>query len=140
MQRYWTGSHTKHRLLYHLVFIPKYRRRVLRGKIPIRLRQIFYEACRINRWWIKEISIQADHVHMMIQINPIDSVAHTVQMLKGGSSRMLRKEFADLEEFLWGDSFWSDGYFAETVGSIEESVVKRYIRQQTKAGRNMQGS
>ena len=84
--------------------------------------------------------MQVDHVHMMIQVGPAESVAHIVQMLKGGSSRMLRKEFPELEEFLWGESFWSDGYFAETVGSVEESVVKRYIREQTKAGRSMQGS
>ena len=127
-------------MLYHLVFVPKYRRRILRGKIPVRLKRIFYEACQVNRWRITEINMQVDHVHMMIQVGPAESVAHIVQMLKGGSSRMLRKEFPELEEFLWGESFWSDGYFAETVGSVEESVVKRYIREQTKAGRSMQGS
>ena len=140
MKRYWTGAHTKHRLQYHLVFIPKYRRRVLRGKVPVRLKQLFYEACRINGWRITELSIQVDHVHMLIQIGPSESVAHIVQMLKGGSSRMMRKEFPELEEFLWGDSFWADGYFAETVGSAEESVVKRYIREQTGAGRSMPAS
>jgi len=137
MKRYWTGAHTKHRLLYHLVFVPKYRKRLLRGKIAVRLKRIFYEACRINRWWISEINIQADHVHIMIQTSPDESVAHMVQMLKGGSSRILRKEFPEIEEFLWGDSFWADGYFAETVGSVEEDVVKKYIREQAKAGRSM---
>ena len=137
MKRYWTGAHTKHRLLYRLVFIPKYRRRILRGKVPVRLRQLFKEACRINGWRITELSIQVDHVHMMIQVGPSESVAHIVQMLKGRSSRVIRKEFPELEEFLWGDSFWADGYFAETVGSAEESVVKRYIREQIGAGRSM---
>ena len=71
-----------------------------------------------------------DHVHLIIQTNPSDSVAEVVQRLKGGTSRVIRKEFPELEEFLWGDSLWADGYFAETVRSVDEEVVRRYIRQQ----------
>ena len=132
MARYWTGAHTRHRLQLHLVWIPKYRKRVLQGKIAIRLKKLLYEACKINRWWIGELSIQADHVHVMIQIKACNSVAEVVQMLKGGTSRVIRKEFPELEEFLWGDSFWADGYFAETVGHVEEEVIKKYIREQQK--------
>ena len=84
----------------------------------------------MNKWWISELSIQEDHVHLIIQTNPSDSVAEVVQRLKGGTSRVIRKEFPELEEFLWGDSLWADGYFAETVGSVDEEVVRRYIRQQ----------
>jgi len=69
-------------------------------------------------------------VHIIIQTNPRDSVAEIAQKLKGGTSRVIRKEFPELEEFLWGDSFWADGYFAETVGNVDEEVVKRYIRDQ----------
>ncbi|MGH7808415.1 MAG: IS200/IS605 family transposase, partial [Thermodesulfobacteriota bacterium] len=58
-------------------------------------------------------------------------VAKIVQYFKGGSSRVIRKEFPELEEFLWGDSFWADGYFAETVGVAQEDMIKRYIREQT---------
>ena len=130
MARYQTGSHTRHRLQYHLVWIPKYRRRVLRGKMAIRLKQLLNEGCRINRWWISELSIQEDHVHLIIQTNPRDSVAEVVQRLKGGTSRVIRKEYPELEEFLWGDSFWADGDFAETVGNVDEEVVRRYIREQ----------
>ncbi len=130
MVKYCTGAHTKHRLLYHLVWIPKYRKRVLQGKIAVRLKGLLYEACEMNRWWISEISVQKDHVHMVIQITPSDSVAKTVQYLKGGTSRIIRKEFPELEEFLWGDSFWADGYFAETVGKVDEEVVRRYVREQ----------
>ena len=133
MARYVTGAHTKHRLQYHLVWIPKYRKRVLRGKIAIRLRQLLYEACRVNRWWTSEMSIQEDHIHLVVQIPPQYSVAEVVQIFKGGTSRVLRKEYAELEEFLWGDSFWADGYFAETVGQVDEEVVKKYIRKHLKA-------
>ena len=133
MARYVTGAHTKHRLQYHLVWIPKYRKRVLRGKIASRLRQLLYEACRVNRWWTSEMSIQEDHIHLVVQIPPQYSVAEVVQIFKGGTSRMLRKEYPELEEFLWGDSFWADGYFAETVGQVDEEVVRKYIRKHLKA-------
>ena len=130
MARYRTGSHTKHRLEYHLVWIPKYRKRLLRGKIAARLKGLLYEACKINRWWISEISIPEDHIHMIIQMNPSDSVSEVVQILKGGTSRVIRQEFPDLEEFLWGDSFWADGYFAETIGNVDEEIIRKYIRNQ----------
>jgi len=130
MAGYWTGAHTKHRLQCHLVWIPKYRKRVLRGKIVVRLKKLLSEACKLNRWRIGELSIQEDHVHVVIQVKPSDSIAEVVQILKGGTSRVIRKEFPELEEFLWGDSFWADGYFAESVGKVDEEVVKRYIRNQ----------
>ena len=58
-------------------------------------------------------------MHLIIQTKPEDSVAEVVQRLKGGTSRVIRKEYPELEEFLWGDSFWADGYFAETVGNVD---------------------
>ena len=79
------------------------------------------------------MSIQEDHIHLVVQIPPQYSVAEVVQIFKGGTSRVLRKEYAELEEFLWGDSFWADGYFAETVGQVDEEVVKKYIRKHLKA-------
>jgi putative transposase len=130
MARYAKGPHTKHRLQYHLVWIPKYRKRILQGKIAIRLKRLMYEACKMNGWWISEMSIQDDHVHIVVQIPPQMSVAEVVRIFKGGTSRVLRKEFPEMEEFLWGESFWADGYFAETVGKVDEEVVKKYIRQQ----------
>ena len=115
--------------MYHLVFIPKYRKRVLQGKVAWRLKGLFYEACRINLWWIEEIKVMPDHVHVLIQAQPTETVAQVVQRLKGGSSYVIRREFPELEEFLWGDSFWSDGYFAETVGSQNLAALKKYIRE-----------
>ena len=67
---------------------------------------------------------------MIIQMNPSDSVSEVVQILKGGTSRVIRQEFPDLEEFLWGDSFWADGYFAETIGNVDEEIIRKYIRNQ----------
>jgi putative transposase len=65
-----------------------------------------------------------------LQIRPPESISSVVNLLKGGTSRVLRAEFPELEEFLWGESFWADGYFAETVGQVEEAVVSTYIRNQ----------
>lgn len=115
--------------MLHLVFTPKYRKRVLRGKIASRLKGLFYEACKINEWWIDELKVLTDHVHMIIQIQPRYSVATVVQILKGGSSKVIREEFSELEEFLWGDSFWADGYFAESVGKVTYEQIKKYIRE-----------
>ena len=131
MKKYWTGSHTKHRLRYHIVWIPKKRKRLLDKVVSKKLTEILYEGCHINKWWIESLAIKQDHIHILIQIKPRESVAKVVQLLKGGSSRILRKEFPDLEEFVWGDSLWCDGYFVTTVGEVDEGIVKRYISSQS---------
>jgi putative transposase len=97
-----------------------------------RLNELFTQAAEVNDWEIIELNMQPDHVHMLIQTNPRESIAEVVQRLKGGSSIVVRKEFPDLEEFLWGDSFWSDGYFAESVGQVNEAMIKNYIQNQDK--------
>lgn len=131
--KYWSGSHTTHRLLYHLVWIPKYRKRILKGQIVPLLRELFEEACQVNHWNLEELNIMDDHIHLLIQVHPRESISRVVQLLKGGSSRILRKTFEGFEEFTWGDSFWADGYFAETVGQTNEAVIRRYIKQQRQA-------
>ena len=94
------------------------------------LKGLLYEACKMNRWWIEELTVQDDHVHMILQLSPRESVSEVVQSLKGGTSRIIRKTHPELEEFLWGDSLWADGYFAETIGTVDEEIVKKYIRDQ----------
>jgi putative transposase len=128
--RYWTGAHTKHRLRFHIVFVPKYRKRVLRGSVAVRLRELIEQACEVPGWGLRELNVQVDHVHLLVQISPSESVSQVVKSLKGGTSRVLRSEFPELEEFLWGASFWARGFFAETVGKGEESTVQAYIREQ----------
>jgi len=76
------------------------------------------------------MSVQEDHIHMIIQVSPSDSISEVVHILKGGTSRVIRQEFPELEEFLWGNSFWADGYFAETIGNVDEEIVRKYIREQ----------
>ena len=130
--KYWTGAHTKHRMLYHIVWIPKYRKRVLEGKLSERLLELLTECAEVNRWHIDELNVQRDHVQMLVQLRPDISVSKVVQLFKGKSSYIIRKEFPHLEEFYWGkaDSFWGDGFFVETVGQINETTIKEYIRNQ----------
>ncbi len=127
---YWTSAHTLHRLRFHLVWIPKYRRRVLDGPVAARLTQLLRQACEARSWRLHELNVQPDHVHLLLQIEPTDCLSDVLGALKGGTSRLLRQEFSDLTEFLWGGSLWGDGYFAETVGQAEEAVVRAYIRDQ----------
>ena len=127
---FWKGGHTFHRLLYHIVFVPKYRRKVLDSALERRLTELFYDCCRMNRWFIHELSIQPDHVHMLIQLPPRDALPKAIQYLKGGSSKVIRKEFPELQEFLWGDSLWADGYFVEAIGRMDEQVMRNYIQAQ----------
>jgi putative transposase len=132
--RYQVGAHTKHRLIYHFTFIPKYRKQVIRGKLKKRLIELFYECADTNHWIIHKLEVLSEHIHILIQLNPKDSPASAMQFLKGGSSIVLRKEFAsELQAFLWGDSFWADGYFVETIGEKNEKIIRNYLdSQQTK--------
>jgi len=116
MKKYWKGFQSKHRLMYHLVWILKYRKPVLKGKIASWLEELMYECADMHRWKIEELSIQEDHVHIFVQMKLEVSVSKMVQLFKGGSSKVIREEFPELKEFLWGKSFWADGYFAETSG------------------------
>jgi REP-associated tyrosine transposase len=130
MSKYWCGSQTKHRLMYHLVWIPKYRKRVLQDKIANRIKELLYECADFQRWKIEELNIQPDHIHMLIRMRPEVSVSRMVQLFKGKTSKIIREEFPELQEFLWGNSFWADGYFVETSGQVNENCIREYIQNQ----------
>ncbi len=130
MIKYWTGAHTKHRLMIHLVWIPKYRKRILKGALAKRIFELLEVCAEANGWRIEEMNIQPDHVHLIIQFVPDVSISKLVQKLKGKSSKIIRQEFPELEEVYWGDSFWADGYFAETVGQCNLDVIKEYVKNQ----------
>ena len=130
MGKYWVGAHTKHKIMYHIVWIPKYRKRVLKGAIASRLKELIQECSDVNRWHVLEINIMPDHIHILIRLRPDISISKAVQLLKGRSSKIIRKEFPSLKEFYWGDNFWSEGFFVETVGQLSEEAIKKYIKNQ----------
>jgi putative transposase len=80
---YWTGAHTTHRLKAHIVIIPKYRKRVLRGEIIQTIKTLFYEAAEVNGWNIEEFAIESDHIHMLLQYKPSKSISEILQIFKG---------------------------------------------------------
>jgi len=115
---------------YHFVWIPKYRKRLLKGAIKTRLDQLFQECSEINQFEIIEQSIQEDHVHLFLSAKSRYSPSGIMRLIKGGSSRVIRQEFPELQEFLWGDSFWADGYFVSTHSTVTEDIIKEYIKNQ----------
>ena len=116
--------------MIHIVWIPKYRKRILQGALAERIRELFQECADVNRWNIEELNIQSDHVHLVVQFRPDVSISRMVQLFKGKSSRKVRIEFPELEEFYWGNSFWGDGFFAETTGKIDLEMIKAYVKDQ----------
>ena len=131
MKKYYHGAHTTHRNMYHLVWLPKYRKKILQGKIKARLEEYLRECAGVNDWEIQQLNIQLDHVHLMIQIPPSISISKAVQKLKGAASRVLREELPqEVKKMLWGDSFWAEGYFCETVGQCSEETIRNYIKNQ----------
>lgn len=112
------------------------------GEVAADLKRLFYQCAAMNDWWVERLVVMPDHIHMLIELPPSISVSGAVQILKGGSSRAIRQSHPELEEWLWGDSFWADGYFAESTGRNTEQAIKRYIENQWKQKPSMppQGS
>ena len=130
MKKYWQGAHTTHRNMYHLVWLPKYRKKILLGAVKERLEELFKVCAEVNGWEIQELNIQEDHVHMVIQIPPNLSVCKVVQFFKGASSKVIREEIKEVKKYLWGRDFWADGYFSETFGTCSEETILNYVRNQ----------
>jgi putative transposase len=124
------GGHTKHRLVFHLVWIPKYRRDVLRGIVAQRAEGLIREIAARQGWVVHELNVQPDHVHLLVQLRPGVSVSRAAQLFKGGTSVVLRMEFPAVGRAVCRGSFWADGYFAESVGVTQEETIRRYIREQ----------
>ena len=127
-------SHTRWECKYHIVFIPKYRRKALFGQIRRELGEIFHRLARQKESVIEEGHVMPDHVHMMISIPPKYSVAQVVGFIKGKSAIHIARVYMELKRNYRGQHFWARGYFVSTVGRDEE-VIREYIRHQEKEDR-----
>ena len=125
-------SHTTYSCIYHIVWITKYRKKILRGDIGLRLRDILRQVCNTEKVEILKGAVGPDHVHILLQIPPYISVSRLVQHLKGESSRKLQFEFPALQKHFWGQHLWQIGYFCSTVGQVTEKTVRDYIAEQGK--------
>ena len=129
MSDYSSLNHTKWECKYHVVFIPKCRRKVLYGKIRDHLGSLFHELAGQRESKILEGHVCSDHVHMMIRIPPKHSVSQVVGYIKGKSAIRVARDFMGRHQSFKGYHFWARGYFASTVG-IDEQMIREYIRNQ----------
>ena len=125
-------AHSRWDCKYHVVFIPKYRRKAIYGELRTMLGEIFHDLARQKECRIIEGHLLADHVHMCLEIPPKHAVASVIGFLKGKSALAIARRVQEKERNFVGDHFWARGYAVSTVGFELESV-KKYIREQEKA-------
>lgn len=124
-----SGRNCVYNISYHIVWIPKYRKRILKNNIKYRLIELLHEKANNIGIKIENVECMDDHIHMFIRSNPKLSVSFIVKSLKGFTSYMLRKEFSFLKKY---KHLWTNSYFCETIGQISEKIIKIYINNQTK--------
>jgi len=113
---------------YHVVFCPKYRRRLLVGSIEDRLKELVTEVCQELSVDVIEMEIMPDHVHLLLEVDPQFGVHKVIKRIKGRSSKVLRTEFKELTTKV--PTLWSNSYFVSTIGGAPLEAVKQYIESQ----------
>ena len=125
-------SHTRWNCKYHIVFIPKYRRKAIYGKLRTDIGQILRQLCEYKEVEIIEAHAMPDHIHMLLRIPPKLAVSNFMGYLKGKSSLMIFERHANLKYKYGNRNFWAKGFFVSTVG-LDASKVQEYIRDQEEA-------
>ena len=126
--RYKSNNNVVYSSKFHCVWCPKYRRKVLEGKIAKRCEQVIRRTAAKYRAEIIALEIMPDHVHLLIEIDPQFGIHRLIKNIKGVSSHVLRKEFASLRTRL--PSLWTNAYFVSTVGGAPIAVIKQYVENQ----------
>ncbi len=129
MREYQSLSHTRWNCKYHVVFIPKRRRKVVFGQLRKHLGSIFHELAKQKDCEIVEGHLMADHVHMCLSIPPKYAVSNVVGFIKGKSAISIARTFRGKTKNFKGENFWARGFFVSTVG-LDEEMVRNYIREQ----------
>ena len=122
-------SHTKWKCQYHIVFIPKYRRKTMYGRVKKDMREILKTLCDYKKVEIIEGAVCVDHVHMCVSIPPKLRVSEFMGYLKGKSALMIFDRHPDMGS-KYNRHFWARGYYVATVGDISEDVIRKYISEQ----------
>lgn len=128
-----SGGHSRYNLKYHIVWIPKYRRSLLVGRLAARTREIIFEIAKENAFIIIALEVMPDHIHLLVEAPPRYSPAGIVQYFKGMSSKRLREEFHDLiGKFIWKENtLWARGYYIASVADkVTTEVIREYIKNQ----------
>ena len=127
---YRKTSHAVYDIKYHLVWITKYRKPVMRGEMGLRLRELIRQTCATLDVQIEKGHIAADHVHLLVSVPPNISVSELMQRVKGRSSRRMLDEYTELKKQFWGQHLWARGYFAASTGNVTDEIIAQYIESQ----------
>jgi putative transposase len=125
-----TNAHSVFLLHYHLIFVIKYRRKVIDGAISKRLREIFEYIAPTYKITVQEWNHAQDHVHVLFKAHPKTEISKFVNAYKSASSRLIKKEFPDITKKLWREYFWSRSFCLLTTGGAPLDVLKKYIESQ----------
>ena len=127
-------THTKYNCTYHIVFVPKYRRKVMYGQLKQEVGQILSTVCKITGIQLIKGGVCPDHVHMYISIPPKMSLSTVMSKLKGKSALMIFDRHPEYRD-KYGRHFWARGYYAETIGHVNEDTIMKYIQEQKESSR-----
>lgn len=125
---YKTNNNIVYSCKYHVIFCPKYRRKILVDGVDVRLKEIIRETCAETDCEIIELEVMPDHVHLLVWCEPQFGIHRLVKLIKGRSSRLLRKEFPKVKSRL--PTLWTNSYFVCTVGGAPLAVIMEYIENQ----------
>lgn len=124
---YQRDEHRIHLVVFHLIWTPKRRKKVLIGKVAARCKKIIESKCEEKGWKIIELAIDPDHIHLFVRVFPTDAASEVVRQIKGITSHHLRKEFSELLKL---PSLWTRSYFVSTAGNVSSEIIKKYIAAQ----------
>ena len=136
MQQYKTLCHSKWECKYHVVFIPKYRRKAIYGELRQNLGEVLKTLAAQKQSVVEEGHLMPNHVHMLMSIPPKYSVAQVIGYIKGKSAIHIARNYSGRKRNFVGQNFWARGYFVSTVGQ-DEQVVREYIRDQEREDRRL---
>jgi len=123
-------AHTRYDLRYHFVWIPRYRKRVLQGKLADRIEGMIRFCSQLYSWEIYELAVETDHVHLYLGAQPKWTPSQVMNKIKGGTSKKIKQLFPKLKEVYWGATFWADGYMVKSAGTMTDKVISDYIKKQ----------
>ncbi len=126
--KYKSNNNITYSCKYHVIWCPKYRRKVLIHDVDIRLKEIIKAVCDEFQAELIELEVMPDHVHLLVECDPQFGIAKLIRYMKGRSSRLLRQEFPWLKSRL--PTLWTNSYFVSTVGGAPIAVIKKYIEDQ----------
>jgi len=120
--------------MYHMVWIPKYRRMILGGEVAERLKEILLETAAERGWEVIAMEVMPDHVHLFVSAPPTVKPTDVVKVFKGVSARRLLLEFPHLERSTGRGTLWAPSYFIATAGNVSAETIRRYIEEQRQKG------